>query len=59
MPQPQIVGLKYHCLGWLLDTECILHQNFSFIMLLYDGEMVKPQFVSEEKEWNRTIKNMF
>jgi hypothetical protein len=31
--------------------------KLSFIMLLYDGEMVKPQFVSEaKKEWNRDYK---
>jgi hypothetical protein len=47
MPQPtDRVGLKYHCLGWLLDTEHITPTSF-FYNAVNDGEMVKPQFVSE------------
>jgi cell division protein FtsI (penicillin-binding protein 3) len=31
-------------------------QTLTFIMLLQNNGMVKPHFVSEIKEWNRTIK---
>jgi cell division protein FtsI (penicillin-binding protein 3) len=61
IPQPSQIktGLIFLFRGWLLAMEYqLLHCKHLTLYnaMANNGEMVKPQFVSEIKEWNKTIK---